>query len=766
MTRAILIDPGDAREQGAIAFAPIPMNRYDVPLADERVRYGDEQLAATLRAMLVVREVETMLGAIKRGEDYHGVTCEYRGPAHLSVGQEAAAAGQALALALEDHTYGSHRSHGEIVARGLRAVDTWPEDDLDALVSLLGGNAPDGDVRGHARSLFVYGAVAEIFGRATGFNRGVGGSMHAFLPALGIYPNNAIVGGAAPIAAGAGLYKRVQRRPGIAVANIGDGSSACGIVWEAMNFSAMRQFHTLWDERHRGGLPVLFFFMNNFYAMGGQPIGETMGYDHLARIGAAVDPQNMHAEVVDGTRPLAVADAVARAKELLLAGEGPVLIDCQCYRFSGHSPSDAGSYRTREEVALWQEVDPVPRFRDELVAAGVLDAARAEALERDAVELVLRAARLAADEQVSPRLTVAEIERLTFTDHADDGSSAPPGETLVPLEEAPRWRQLQEKPRDAVQIREALYEAVAERAALDDRLVVYGEENRDWGGAFGVYRGLTELLPYHRLFNTAISEGAIVGTAVGYAMEGGRALVELMYADFMGRAGDEIFNQLAKWTAMSGGLLRLPVVVRVSVGSAYGAQHSQDWTSLVAHIPGLKVVYPVTPYDAKGLMTAALSSDDPVLVFESQRLYSLAGEVPAGRVHVPIGEPRIARSGDDVTLLTIGPTLYRALDAAAELASQGVEAEVIDARTIVPLDLEPIAESVRKTGRLLVASDATRRGSFAYTIAAEVQREAFDHLDAPVLVLGSPDCVTPPAELEDDYFPSARRIADTVRRWS
>jgi len=757
MTRALVIDPGEVREQGTIAFASIPVNRYDTPLADERLRYGDEQLVATLRSMLVVREVETMLGAIKRGEEYHGFSCEYRGPAHLSVGQEAAAVGQALALTLDDHTYGSHRSHGEILARGLRAVDAWPEAELDALLELLGG----GDTgREQARALFVYGAIAEIFGRSTGFNRGVGGSMHAFLPALGIYPNNAIVGGAAPIAAGAGLYKRVQRKPGVAVANVGDGSSACGIVWEAMNFAAMRQFRTLWDERHRGGLPVLFFFVNNFYAMGGQPIGETMGYDHLARIGAAVDPENMHAEVVDGTRPLAVADAVARAKELLRAGEGPVLLDCQCYRFSGHSPSDAGSYRTREEVALWQKVDPVPRFRDELVSGGVIDPSDADALERDAAELVLRAARLAADERVSPRLTVAEIERLTFTNGEDDGSSAPPGETLVPIDEAPRVRQLREKPRDAIQLREALFEAVAERAALDDRLVIYGEENRDWGGAFGVYRGLTELLPYRRLFNTAISEGAIVGTAVGYALEGGRALVELMYADFMGRAGDELFNQLAKWTAMSGGLLRVPVVVRVSVGSAYGAQHSQDWTSLVAHVPGLKVVYPVTPYDAKGLLTAALASDDPVVVFESQRLYSLTGEVPAGRVHVPIGEPRVVREGNAATILTIGPTLHRALAAAEE-----VDAEVIDARTIVPLNLEPIVESVRRTGRLLVASDATRRGSFAYTLAAEVQRAAFDHLDAPVLVVGSPDCITPPAELEDDYFPSAQRIADTVRRW-
>ena len=764
--QSLLVDPDNVRKSCALGIEPIPVNRYATPLVDERARYGDARLCATFRNMVLIREVETMLSSIKRGEDYHGLSYDYRGPAHLSIGQEAAAAGQALALTRDDHTFGSHRSHGEIVARGMEAIDAGADlaelsgfDGSDRVVAAFQRDIGIDDSREKTRALFVYRLIAEIFGRSTGFNCGVGGSMHAFFPQLGIYPNNAIVGGAAPIAAGAALYKRVQRRTGITVANIGDGASSCGTVWEAMNFASMGQFRTLFDEEHRGGLPVLFFFVNNFYAMGGQPIGETMGYERLARIGAGVNAESMHAEVVDGTSPLAVADAVGRAKEILVAGGGPVLIDCECYRYSGHSPSDASSYRTREEVGLWEALDPVPRFRDALLVAGALAPAAADQLEQSAVELVLEATRLAVLDELSPRPSVHEIEQMTFSDVEDDLTASPGGETLVPLEQTARWQQVRERPRDKIQLREALYEAIAERAAIDDRLIIYGEENRDWGGAFGVYRGLTELLPYHRLFNAPISEAAIVGTAVGYAIEGGRALVELMYADFIGRAGDEIFNQLAKWRAMSGGTLRLPVVVRVSVGSAYGAQHSQDWTSLLAHIPGLKVVYPVTPYDAKGLMTAALAQDDPVFVFESQRLYSRTGEVPAGTVKVRIGEPRVVRVGGDVTLLTIGPTLYRALDAADELSARhGIEAEVIDARTIVPLELDRIVASVQKTGRLLVASDATQRGSFSNTIAADVQRAAFDYLDAPVVVVGSPDCITPAAELEDDYFPGARRI--------
>ena len=222
----------------------------------------------------------------------------------------------------------------------------------------------------------------------------------------------------------------------------------------------------------------------------------------------------------------------------------------------------------------------------------------------------------------------------------------------------------------------------------------YGEDNRDWGGAFAVYRGLTESLPYHRFFNAPISEAAIVGSAVGYAMSGGRALVELMYCDFIGRAGDEVFNQLSKWQSMSAGVLKMPVVLRVSIGSKYGAQHSQDWTSMIAHIPGLKCVFPTTPYDAKGLMNTALAGTDPVVFFESQRIYDVGEQfrkegVPEGYYEIPFGEPDIKRQGSDVTILTIGATLYRAIEAADILQEKyGISAEVIDARSIVPFNYE------------------------------------------------------------------------------
>jgi 2-oxoisovalerate dehydrogenase E1 component len=250
-------------------------------------------------------------------------------------------------------------------------------------------------------------------------------------------------------------------------------------------------------------------------------------------------------------------------------------------------------------------------------------------------------------------------------------------------------------------------------------------------------------------------------------MEGGRALVELMYCDFMGRAGDEIFNQLAKWQAMSAGVLTMPVVLRVSVGSKYGAQHSQDWSAMVAHVPGLKAVFPATPYDAKGLMASALSGSDPVVFFESQRLYGMTEwfqkEVPAGYYTIPIGLPEVKRPGTDLTILSVGSTLYRAVEAADRLRAEfGISAEILDARSLVPFDYGPVIESVRKTGRILVTSDACERGSFPQALAATIQELCFDALDAPVTVVGARNWITPAAEMEDLFFPQPGWLLDAI----
>ncbi len=792
MVKTLHIDPKDVRRKGEIAFDPIPLNAYDTPLAKAAKAFPAADLVRMHRDMCVLREFETMLDRVKKEGSYEGVAYTHKGPAHLSIGQEALAVGQAYTLTPQDYTFGSHRSHSEILARGLRSAELLGEADLDRVMGaymdgrILRAVEPDaaGDVRDLALDYFLYGTLAEIFARETGWNQGLGGSMHAFFTPFGIYPNNAVVGGSGDIAVGAALFKKSNAKPGIVIANIGDASLGCGPVWEGICFASMDQYKTLWDEAYRGGLPLIFSFVNNQYGMGGQTAGETMGFRILARTGAGVNPEQMHAERVDGYKPLAVVDALQRKRQVLEQGGGPVLLDCITYRFSGHSPSDAMSYRTREELEKWVAADAIEEYGRELLDADLADEQTLDAHRTFARERVLKAFRKAIDPQASPYLDPAHtpcIERVMFSNDRALVLDDREPEVRIPREENPQVKRLANKARfgldkegkrlsgmKTIVLREALFEAILDWFYEDPTLCAWGEENRDWGGAFGVYRGLTESLPYHRLFNASISEGAIVGAAVGYALAGGRALAEIMYCDFLGRCGDELFNQLSKWQAMSAGMLRMPVVLRVSIGNKYGAQHSQDWTSMCTHVPGLKVVFPATPYDAKGLMYSALAGTDPVVFFESQRIYDMPElfvreGVPEGRYEVPIGEPALRRAGTDLTIATAGATLYRALDAANLLADRyGVSAELWDLRSLNPLNYQPLVASVRKTGRLLLASDACERGSFLHTVASNVQALAFDDLDAPVAVVGSRNWITPAAEQEASFFPQPEWILDAV----
>jgi len=389
--------------------------------------------------------------------------------------------------------------------------------------------------------------------------------------------------------------------------------------------------------------------------------------------------------------------------------------------------------------------------------------------------------KLAIDDSVSPVCDLGLIEKVMFSNEKLEKFDDHEPEVLLPVEENPRVKQLKRKQRFAFDAdgkpysanqlytyRDGIFEAMLHRFYTDPTMVAFGEENRDWGGAFACYRGLTESIPYHRLFNSPISEGAIVGSACGYALSGGRVCAELMYCDFIGRAGDEIFNQISKWQSMSAGILKMPLVLRVSVGNKYGAQHSQDWTSIVAHIPGLKVFYPATPYDAKGMLNLALAGTDPVIFFESQKTYGIGemfepGGVPEGYYETLEGEPAIRREGKDLTIVTVGPVLYSGLKAVEVLKEKyGLEAELIDLRFINPLNYDKIIESVKKTGRIVFASDAVERGSALHTIASNITTLCFDYLDAPPVVIGARNWISPAAELEHEYYPQAGWIIDAV----
>ena len=797
MPKSLYIDPNKTLrpEEHKIVLPEIPVMQYNKTIKDElgEGHFTKEDLLRIYHDMFVIREFETMLNLVKTTGGYNGVEYNNPGPAHLSAGQEAAAVGMAYNLDTDDFIFGSHRSHGEILAKGLRSIQILPDEELEKIMNGFWDGATvavaktgfKGTTKELGIRFLLYGAMAEIFARTTGFNKGLGGSMHTFFTPFGIYPNNAIVGGSGSIAVGAALYKKVNRKKGIVVANLGDGAMARGPVLEGMTFASMDQFHTLWEGDMKGGLPVLINVMDNQYAMGGQTRGETMGYDFPARLGAGFNPEAWHAERVNGYDPLAVIDAFRRKKALLEKKEGPALLDVVTYRYSGHSPSDQSSYRTKEEIAAWEAEDCIVAYGKKLIEAGLADQAALDAIQKEVKDVIFDCYKLAIDEKVSPRMDLVKnnemLGDMMFSNQSIDSLSDAKPDVLMPMEENPRVKQIAGKERfykdkdgkpvssmKMYNFRDGVFEAIVDRFYKDASLVAYGEENREWGGAFAVYRGLTEALPYHRLFNSPIAEAAIIGTAIGYAMCGGRVIPEIMYCDFLGCCGDEIFNQLPKWQAMSGNILKMPVVVRVSVGSKYGAQHSQDWTSLCTHIPGLKVCFPVTPYDAKGLMNAALQGTDPVIFFESQRLYGIGekfheGGVPEGYYEIPIGEPDIKREGKDITILTIGATLYRALEAADKLKEQyGMEAEVIDARSLVPFNYDKVLASVKKTGRIIIAGDACARGSFLNDLAANITEMAFDDLDAAPVVLGSRNWITPCHELEEAFFPQPDWFLDAI----
>lgn len=789
MPKSLFVDPKKVRKAEMLKIKDIPVNQYQSDFEKELKTYGAEKLKRILYDMQTIRAFENMLNTFKTQGAWENIEYNHKGPAHLSMGQEAAAVGQCVNLGIDDFIFGSHRSHGEILAKCYSAVEKLSEKELEKIMKeFLGGDTLKmaekisyKNVKDLAENFVLYGTLAEIFARNAGFNRGLGGSMHAYFLPFGSMPNNAIVGGSADIATGAALFKRINKKSGIVVSNVGDAALGCGPVWEAMMMAAMDQYKTLWPESAGGAPPILFNFFNNFYGMGGQTCGETMGYGYVARVGAGVNPQNMHAERVDGYNPLAVADAIARKKAILLKGDGPVLLDTITYRVSGHSPSDASSYRTKEEIDAWQKADAIEEYKAYLIKNKLITKADAEKQENSIREKLIQVVKLATDDKESPRASASFIESVMFSNtKADKLADAKPDVLDVNPETNVRLKAISGKIRSAFdadgkplsknkmfQYRDGLFEAMFHRFVTDPTMAAWGEENRDWGGAFAVYRGLTEALPYNRLFNSPISEAAIVGAGVGYAMSGGRAVVELMYCDFMGRAGDEIFNQASKWQSMSAGLLKMPLTVRVSVGNKYGAQHSQDWSALVAAIPGLKAVFPATPYDAKGMLNYALRGTDPVIFFESQKLYDkgeeFEKEVPAGYYEIPEGEPAIRKTGTDITIATLGATLYTAMNAAKTLKEQyGMDAEIIDIRWINPLNYEKIVDSVKKTGKLLLVSDAAERGSFMHTVASNMSALAFDYLDAPVAVLGSRNWITPAPECEHYYFPSVDWILDTI----
>ncbi|MGH2393599.1 MAG: pyruvate dehydrogenase complex E1 component subunit beta, partial [Candidatus Limnocylindria bacterium] len=541
----------------------------------------------------------------------------------------------------------------------------------------------------------------------------------------------------------------------------GDGAFANGVVLESLNWATQHQWTNHLAGDHRYGLPIIYLIQNNHYGMTHRTDEEVMGVRHLARRGAGFAENNMHAELINGMDVLAVRDAMRRAAERCRAGQGPVLLEASTYRYYGHSLSDPrNEYRTREEEAAWRATDPIERLKRQIIDAGIAEERAISAMEAAARGRNERAARRAA---AATDPDPADLLRFLYTDTAAD--DVPPHARQVATYAPPPAAARDDEGR--ISYRDAIREALVEEMERDRRVIVYGEDIADYGGAFKLTKGLLESFGRERVFNAPISEACICGTAVGAAIVGARPVIELMYMDFALMASDQIANQASKWHYMSGAQVEVPLVIRASVGAGkgYGGQHSQSLESIFTHIPGLQIVYPSTPADAKGLLKSAIRSNNPVMFVESQGLYATRGLVPLGADElVEIGRARLAREGSDATIVAWGPAVPDALAAADILqAEHDISTDVIDLRSLVPLDMEAVLASVRRTGRCVVASQAVLIGSFVNEIVARIQSQAFDDLDGPVGRIGAANGISPQAEgLEKAFLPHPEDIVRAV----
>ncbi|MGR3868671.1 alpha-ketoacid dehydrogenase subunit alpha/beta [Streptomyces graminifolii] len=594
----------------------------------------------------------------------------------------------------------------------------WPLGPRDGITSTHRGH-------GHvlAKGLDSASMMAELMGKEAGTCHGRGGSMHIADPGLGIYGANGIVGAGLPIAAGVATAAKLRAAGDVVVAFFGDGAVAQGMFHEAVNLAAV------WD------LPVVFLCENNHYSEF-SPEAE----QHRAPLSARAAGYGIEYRHVDGNDVSAVAQTMTGIVARLRAGGGPVLLEAETYRWHGHYEGDPERYRPAEEVAAAKERDPL------LVARRQLDAAAADAVDEEI------------DKEIEAAIDWARSLPEPAPETLHDYVSAP---RLPVPEPAPL-------PADAEIFRsmDAVRLALEHELAADPAVFVAGIDVGAGGNVFGLTRGLAQAFP-GRVRDTPISESAVVGTAVGAAMAGLKPVVEIMYMDFIGVCLDMLLNQAAKLRFMTGGRASMPLVVRTQFGAgrSSGSQHSQSLEAILAHIPGLTVVMPSNPADTYGLLRAAIQDPNPVVFVENRLQYGLKGPRPPADHLIPLGKAKVVREGTDITLVSWSRMVQDALAAAELLAGEGIGVEVIDLRTIAPLDRETVLASLAKTNRLVIAHEAVRDFGVGAELAAMAVDEGFWHLDAPVTRVAPPPVPAPYApSLERVWLPSRDTIAETLRR--
>jgi 2-oxoisovalerate dehydrogenase E1 component len=585
---------------------------------------------------------------------------------------------------------------------------------------------------GHAlaRGLSMESALAEMYGKATGCAGGRGGSMHLFDAETNLYGGNAIVGGGLPLAAGLGLGDLMQGQDRVTACFFGDGALAEGEFHEAMNLAA------LWK------LPVLFVLENNLYAMGTAVTRVQANTDFATRAAS----YGMPAESVDGNDVVAVEAAARRLVEAIRTGGGPQFLECRTYRTRPHSMFDAEKYRDKAEVAEWRKKSPITRFQGWLLENNLMHQDEVDAIELE-VEAQLKNA-VAACEQ-APWEPVADLTRHLVADNRPAPPVALAPDTLT----------------DST-YRDCCRAAITEAMLKDDRVFMMGEDIGAYGGCYAVSMGLLKEFGPDRIRDTPLSESAFTGAGIGAALVGMRPIVEIMTVNFSLLALDQILNTAATMRHMSAGQFGVPLVIRMATGAGrqLAAQHSHSLEAFFAHIPGLRVVAPATLEDARGMLATALEDPDPVIILEHVMLYNMTGKIAANAGAVDIDRAVIRRPGRDVTLISWSNSLWKTLEAAEALAKDGVEAEVIDLRSLRPLDDATIMASVARTRRAVIVDEGWRTGSLSAEIAARVQEACFWHLDAPVARVCSAEVPVPyPKHLETAALPQVADIIAAVK---
>ncbi len=626
---------------------------------------------------------------------------EIPGFIHLCIGQEAVAVGVCNNLRKDDWVTSTHRGHGHAIAKGVE-------------LKLV---------------------LAELYGKATGCNGGRGGSMHLYSYEDGLFGTNGLVGGGIPLAIGLGMSAQNKGVDSVAISFFGDGAISHGAFHESVNFAAVRN------------VPVVFICENNLYAT----VTPITSVSLSVNISSKSSAYGIPGITVDGNDILAVHQAAAEAIDRARKGNGPTLIEALTYRTVGHHEGDviAGTYRTREELDVWKKKSPIIRFEKYLIETASASKEEIDAISTRVTDRITEAVEFARSSEYPIASTILE------------NCWMDPINPTVALKQAP---EAEETLTQSWLV--AVRDGIAEEMRRDKNIMYLGEGIGERGGTFGHTKNLWKEFGAKRIIDTPICELAFTGAAAAASAVGCRTIADLMFADFIFEATSQIINQASKLRYISNGQLSVPVIIRAGAGQLKqaGPQHSGTFHSIWAHCPGLLVAIPSTPADAKGLMKTALRTGDPVIFLESKALFSSKGPVPVGEHYVPFGKAKIIEEGDDITIVTFGLPVFNCIEAGKILKDEGISCEIIDLRTIVPLDSEAIFKSVSKTGLLLVVDEAYPVCSMGSEIAAIIMENIFGKLKGPVGRLNKENVPQPFSPvLEAEVTITTEKVIDSVK---